>query len=427
MTRQQPGAQRQAVTAVVLLCAALLQAAVLPVDTGHGLTDTLLINTCPHCITVGDRQLANRLKVEAIKQQILSKLSLREKPNITAPVSREVALEALRRIGLQSMLPPEHSILRDDADVNGGNLGRDDYYGRTSEIIAFAEPGSSLNGHVLLDFYHPHEHVHRLRVTAATLWIQLRYSSSSQTRRSRQTLREPPVTLYVFRVPVTNVSSAANPDGSLPYKMLTSHKVTHAGWRRIDMGDAVQRWFSSSNHEKLTLLVDCGGCERRLELVLFNETLLSNNSTFKHIPKRLRHSGGHNLRPFLAITTEMIRQRRARRHAVTCDSQTTQCCKQTLYVNFRELGWADWIIAPKGYYANYCMGDCASTRRPPDTFVSFHTHILEEYRNRNPYASITPCCAPTKLSPMSLIYFDPDMNIIKTDLPKMIVDECGCT
>jgi inhibin beta len=27
---------------------------------------------------------------------------------------------------------------------------------------------------------------------------------------------------------------------------------------------------------------------------------------------------------------------------------------------------------------------------------------------------------------MSLIYFGPDMNIIKRDLPKMVVDECGC-
>ena len=27
---------------------------------------------------------------------------------------------------------------------------------------------------------------------------------------------------------------------------------------------------------------------------------------------------------------------------------------------------------------------------------------------------------------MSLIYFGPDMNIIKRDLPKMVVDQCGC-
>lgn len=133
-------------------------------------------------------------------------------------------------------------------------------------------------------------------------------------------------------------------------------------------------------------------------------------------------------RPFLAVATEaLVSRRRGRRFTITCGEGVTQCCKQSLYVSFEDLGWDDWIIAPKGYFANYCMGECAGRPRTPDMFRYFHAHVLEEYRLRNPYASVSPCCAPTKLSPMSLIYFDRDHNIIKSDLPKMIVDECGCT
>jgi inhibin beta len=130
-------------------------------------------------------------------------------------------------------------------------------------------------------------------------------------------------------------------------------------------------------------------------------------------------------------------------------------------VSFRALGWDDWIIAPSGYYANYCRGDCGGAgggARAPESFLSYHSHVIDQVRKQLPLALsshsnsnnkkkskkkkllaeqqqqqqqmfanyLQPCCAPTKFSSMSLIYFGPDMNIIKRDLPKMVVDECGC-
>ncbi|UYV78163.1 INHBB [Cordylochernes scorpioides] len=254
------------------------------------------------------------------------------------------------------------------------------------------EARARLNNHVLLDFYPPRENV-----ISATLYVELRYATGLP-RRVRHMLRDHSVTLYVFRAISDGTGSTPDLD------LVASQRVptAHGGWRRLNL--TPPSGPLKTDH-RLTLLVDCVGCDTLVELVLFPP---------------------NGSRPFLSLGTEVSRSRRSRRHALTCEPSTTQCCKQPLWVGFKELGWDDWIIAPKGYWANYCMGDCAA-RRTPDTFVNFHTHVLEEYRNRNPYASITPCCAPTKLSSMSLIYFDPDLNIIKTDLPKMVVDECGCT
>ncbi|KPM06703.1 Transforming growth factor beta like domain containing protein [Sarcoptes scabiei] len=123
----------------------------------------------------------------------------------------------------------------------------------------------------------------------------------------------------------------------------------------------------------------------------------------------------------------MRNKRRSRRHAYDCEDGFRQCCRQSLYVNFEELGWNDWILYPRGYHANYCMGECVRSHQTPDMMAYFHSHVLEEYRIKNPYASIVPCCAPTRLSSISLIYFDENRNIIKADLPKMVVNECGCT
>jgi bone morphogenetic protein 7 len=40
------------------------------------------------------------------------------------------------------------------------------------------------------------------------------------------------------------------------------------------------------------------------------------------------------------------------------DQNSKSCQIQTLYVSFKDLEWQDWIIAPEGYGAFYCSGEC---------------------------------------------------------------------
>ena len=40
------------------------------------------------------------------------------------------------------------------------------------------------------------------------------------------------------------------------------------------------------------------------------------------------------------------------------DHNPKSCQIQTLYVSFKDLKWQDWIIAPDGYGAFYCSGEC---------------------------------------------------------------------
>ncbi|XP_077292502.1 inhibin subunit beta [Arctopsyche grandis] len=171
-------------------------------------------------------------------------------------------------------------------------------------------------------------------------------------------------------------------------------------WQRIDVTGGVRSWGGSG---PLLLLLDCSGCGRGVRVPLW---------------------GG--ARPFLVLRAAPGGARRVRRRALDCGPDARdQCCKQRFYVSFRALGWDDWIIAPRGYYANYCRGECGNNRTP-DTFLTYYSHVLDEYRRLDRLAGLRPCCAPLKFSSMSLIYFGPDSNIIKRDLPKMVVDECGC-
>ncbi|KAF7693234.1 hypothetical protein HF521_008550 [Silurus meridionalis] len=88
-------------------------------------------------------------------------------------------------------------------------------------------------------------------------------------------------------------------------------------------------------------------------------------------------------------------------------------------LDFEAFGW-DWIIAPKRYKANYCSGQCEYMfmQKYP------HTHLVQ---HANPRGSAGPCCTPTKMSPIIMLYFDDKQQIIHGKIPGMVVDRCDCS
>ncbi|KAK4315262.1 hypothetical protein Pmani_013511 [Petrolisthes manimaculis] len=270
--------------------------------------------------------------------------------------------------------------------------------------------GPQLNNHTLLEFTQSDADVGSLRVTEAMLWVYVRRAPGA--RHHDETRAR--TTLWVFRFLAEDTNKS-------PTEMVTSLHLSasRAGWRRLDVTSAVQRWFARPG-ERLRLLVDCSSCGGELEAELFTARKYKG----AHKPGSRRTEASH--RPFLVVHTAPAPSRRLSRRALQCDKDTKMCCKQNLYISFRELGWDDWIIAPRGYNANYCKGSCASMFRTPDSFTNFYSQVLEELRRHRAPGALTQCCAPTKLSPMSLIYLDQISNIIKRDVPRMVVEECGC-
>ena len=101
------------------------------------------------------------------------------------------------------------------------------------------------------------------------------------------------------------------------------------------------------------------------------------------------------------------------------------CQKRTLYVSFRDLGWQDWIIAPDGYAAFYCHGECSF---PLNTHMNATNHAIVQtlVHLMTPYQVPKPCCAPDKLSGISVLYFDESSNVILKKYRNMVVKSCGC-
>uniref|UniRef100_H3DRA0 Bone morphogenetic protein 6 n=1 Tax=Tetraodon nigroviridis TaxID=99883 RepID=H3DRA0_TETNG len=106
--------------------------------------------------------------------------------------------------------------------------------------------------------------------------------------------------------------------------------------------------------------------------------------------------------------------------------QKTACRRHELYVSFRELGWQDWIIAPEGYAANYCDGECSF---PLNAHMNATNHAIVQtlVHLMNPENVPKPCCAPTKLHAISVLYFDDNSNVILKKYKNMVVRAAAAT
>lgn len=100
-----------------------------------------------------------------------------------------------------------------------------------------------------------------------------------------------------------------------------------------------------------------------------------------------------------------------------------ECRKNPLYVNFQDIGWKGWIVAPDGYVANYCAGEC---NYPLSYNATNHASVQALVNTLNPDTAPAPCCAPTKLKPISVLFLDDCDNIVLKKYHDMIVESCGC-
>ncbi|XP_068166775.1 bone morphogenetic protein 10-like [Antennarius striatus] len=108
------------------------------------------------------------------------------------------------------------------------------------------------------------------------------------------------------------------------------------------------------------------------------------------------------------------------------NAKGNHCKKQSLYVEFKDIGWDSWILAPTGYDAFECAGICSF---PLTKHVTPTKHAIVQtlVSINSPQKAARACCVPTKLDPISLLYLD-DTGVVtyKYKFEGMVVAECGC-
>ncbi|XP_044032148.1 inhibin subunit beta Aa [Siniperca chuatsi] len=366
--------------------------------------------------------------VEAVKRHILNMLHLQARPNITRPVPRAALLNALRKLHV-GRVAEDGSVQIEGEEEARGRGGRGGGGGggaaaaaraadsgdaqETTEIITFAEAGESQG---MVNFVLSKEGGDLSLVEQANVWLFLRLAKTNRSRAK--------VTIRLFqqlRLP-TGRPSLPQDDVLLAEKTVDTRR---SGWHTFPVSAAVQALLESTESTTLSLRVSCPLCADAGA----TPVLVSGGSETSQRANQREQSH----RPFLMA---VVRQedgsdsRRRRKRGLECDGKVRVCCKRQFYVNFKDIGWNDWIIAPPGYHANYCEGECPThVASITGSTLSFHSTVISHYRMRgySPFQNLRSCCVPTRLRAMSMLYYNEEQKIIKKDIPNMIVEECGCS
>ncbi|XP_069547064.1 inhibin beta B chain [Brachyistius frenatus] len=350
----------------------------------------LWVSGSPGCASCGlpamERDAEERLMIEIAKQQLLDKLHLKERPNITQTVPRVALLTALRKL---------HSgRVRQDGTLELENNipTKDQGY----EIVSFADinkRGSGDEASLSLTFQFLQERSQSIQVLQSSLWIYAR-SSEDPHRDSRLLAR-------VF-LSADGGTSASNRTLVIE-KML---EVQESNWHTFPITRTLQAFLDGSQN-RLRLEVSCEEDGKNLC------SAENPNQPFMVAQVRLRDD--HSKRVL-------------RKRSLHCGDEVTVCCKRDFYIKFKDIQWDEWIIAPEGYHMNYCMGQCPQhLSGSPGIASSFHATVFSQLKVNGINTATTSCCIPTERRPLSMVYFNSQHSIVKTDVPDMIVESCGCT
>ncbi|XP_034040032.1 inhibin subunit beta Aa [Thalassophryne amazonica] len=360
--------------------------------------------------------------VEAVKRHILNMLHLQARPNITRPVPRAALLNALRKLHV-GHVAEDGSVQIDGKEEPRGRGGRGggvttmwgggmDDPQETTEIITFAEAGDSQD---VVNFALSKEGGNLSLVEQANFWLFLRLAKTNRSRAK--------VTLHLFQHQLSNKHTSSSQDDILLAEKTVDTR--RSGWHTFSVSAAVQALLDSADSPTLKLRVTCPLCADAGATPI----LVSGNSGKSSRSNQREQSH----RPFLMAVVQQgdgSDSRRRRKRGLECDGKVRVCCKRQFFVNFKDIGWNDWIIAPNGYHANYCEGECPShVASITGSTLSFHSTVISHYRMRgyNVFQNLKSCCVPTRLRAMSMLYYDEYQRITKTDIQNMIVEECGCS
>ncbi|KAM9321737.1 inhibin subunit beta Ab [Pholidichthys leucotaenia] len=357
-------------------------------------------SSCPSCFLSQMRKNSSSEgqsdMVEAVKRHILNVLHLSARPNLTQPIPRVALLNAIQKLHVAHVSEDGSVEIPEDSREVWDSTQPE----APSEIITFGEPGDLPNS---VTFDISTEDDGSSVVDQANIWIFLKRSKVNRVK-DRVVLR----LLWLH----------GDDDGDGEEDVVSQKMVDarHSGWHTLPITRHVQT------------LLDGGGGLLRFQISCPLCTTVGANPVLTGS----EHGQDQSHRPFLMVALrarEAATQRRVKR-ALRCDGRVHVCCKQEFYVNFKDIGWNDWIIAPSGYHANYCEGDCPNHMTAiGGSSLSFHSAVINHYRLRgySPFQNAKSCCVPTRLRAMSMLYYDEEQKIVKKDIQNMIVDECGCS
>ncbi|KAJ7987652.1 hypothetical protein DPEC_G00328700 [Dallia pectoralis] len=215
---------------------------------------------------------------------------------------------------------------------------------------------------------------------------------------------------------------------------------TNRTWEAFDVTAAIRKRVKSgcwvSEFEVVVDGRDCGpprgacvdvsaaaGNGTSAALIVFSDDLGSRKREVrKEVREMMAHeqetvfSGGAEQRSHNTEIPVDLHPRRRR------EADPKYCQRIPMRVNFREIGW-NWVLAPAEYDAYECRGVCLY---PLTHETSKHALIQALVNLKHPKKVNMVCCVPTKLDPITIMYMENGVIIMRELYEEMKVAACGC-
>lgn len=209
---------------------------------------------------------------------------------------------------------------------------------------------------------------------------------------------------------ILNGTTSALVGGEVQFKVGRRKRVKSAAWTdtnlagtaeaRLDISSEARKWMRSDGRRGL--VVDVGVA--------------------------VEDKGPPEAAPAVSLELELSKSRetyrvRAARSVKEDDcSEPGLCCRKSISVSFKDIGWTDWVVAPAEYTMHFCDGACPHNYRP----ASMHTQVKSRLHQVTKGGSPRPCCVPAAYEPMVLMHYDSRGRLKLTPFEDMIVSKCHC-
>lgn len=207
-----------------------------------------------------------------------------------------------------------------------------------------------------------------------------------------------------------------------------SVKISSNGTLSIDVTSAVERWLKVPRHNH-GLLIHVASSSVNKSFVPQHKHIRLRRSL-----KEESHEEWQQKQPLLMAYSDderhkqrPIRDARNRRTPGRRRNKPMRnaCQRWPLYVDFSDVGWSDWIVAPPGYEAFYCAGEC---QFPIADHLNTTNHAIVQTLVNSISPTLVPkaCCVPTQLSSICMLYLDDSGKVVLKNYQDMTVVGCGC-
>ncbi|CAG0878628.1 unnamed protein product [Darwinula stevensoni] len=169
------------------------------------------------------------------------------------------------------------------------------------------------------------------------------------------------------------------------------------------------------SRQPLIVLYDQEAKHPRLHQNQQHRDLLENDDSWMSHTRRRRSTTG---------ASEKEDPSSLRTHENSAQRQKPQCSKLDMFVDLHQIG-LEQIISPKGYNAYWCDGACdylISEELEPTN----HARVQSIAHHLGLNEVTPPCCVPSSLQSITLLFFDENHDVILRQYEDMVVGNCAC-